>query len=137
MFRKIKRIIEWLPILWKDEDWAFDPFIITFLKEKLKRLEKTLREANRHLNVEKDCRRIREVLHHFERYQNWQRYYPSDFPTMKPIGKSSKGFTRVDYESDADRKKARRMMDFITQMETWHWDEAWRKIAHYSRGWWD
>ena len=45
IFKKIKKIIQYIPILWKDEDWDFE-YILILLKFKLNRIKNTIYQNN-------------------------------------------------------------------------------------------
>lgn len=58
-FFRIKRICEWIPVLWKTFDWDFD-YSLEIFKYSLERLEKGLKEGwaihnKKHLKALKTC----------------------------------------------------------------------------------
>jgi len=62
-FRRIRRIVAWIPILWKDEDW--DPvYLFKVLRFKISRMCQEIEKNKRHLGYEKNVRdmKIAETL---------------------------------------------------------------------------
>lgn len=48
-FYKIVKILQWIPVLWEDEDWDYS-YILKILEYKLSRVQKILKEDSFHLD---------------------------------------------------------------------------------------
>jgi hypothetical protein len=59
--RKIKNLIRWTPILWKDRDWDYY-FIYEILKYKLTFTEKFIREKGIHMHNNEDADSILKAI---------------------------------------------------------------------------
>ena len=68
-FRKIKNIIRWFPIIWKDEDWD-DNYIFEILKFKLKNQSKYIESKNRHTTAKRDAEIMMLCTRLIDRIQN-------------------------------------------------------------------
>ena len=53
-FKRIKNLIRWFPIIWKDQDWD-DHYIFEILKFKLKNQAKYISYHNRHISAKRDA----------------------------------------------------------------------------------
>ncbi len=54
-YRRVKRIIAWIPVLWKDEDW--DPaYLFEILRFKIFRMRQEIEKNKRHIGYEKTVR---------------------------------------------------------------------------------
>jgi hypothetical protein len=53
-FRKVKNMIRWFPIIWKDEDWDHR-YIFEILKFKLKNQAKYIGDKDRHTRAKRDA----------------------------------------------------------------------------------
>lgn len=54
-FRRIKRFIDWFPILWKDEDWD-EVYLFEIMRFKTARMRKEIEKNQRHVGYEKNVR---------------------------------------------------------------------------------
>lgn len=54
LLKRIRNIIRWLPVLWKDEDWDYS-YIYNILKFKIQNVAKYTKKYSQHTN---DCRYI-------------------------------------------------------------------------------
>ena len=68
-----KRLWDYAPIIWQDDDMNFD-YILPFMEHKMKRVEKLLKNDKIYLNSDKYARQIRIVLNHLDRWQNAENY---------------------------------------------------------------
>ncbi len=62
-YRRIKRIVAWIPILWKDEDWDHS-YLFELLRFKISRMRQEIEKNKRHQGYEKHVRdmKIAETL---------------------------------------------------------------------------
>lgn len=68
---KIKKIIDYIPILWNDEDWDFE-YLLLLLKFKLNRIKKCIHKND--IIVKHEQREIfigiNQAVHHIDNYLN-------------------------------------------------------------------
>ena len=83
--RFLARLIRWIPVLWKQEEWDFG-YTYDILEHKIKEIRKCVSEDNWHATecVEEELKQIDEVLSHLDKYRNWTDYIdipepPKDF----------------------------------------------------------
>ena len=67
--RKIKNLIRWAPIIWRDHDWDFH-FIYEMLKHKLTFTEKFIREKGIHVFNTEDADGILKAVDLIDKVQN-------------------------------------------------------------------
>lgn len=74
--RNVKKLIHWIPIIWKDRDWDYY-FIYEVLKQKLIEQERFIREDGIHLYNKEDANTLKtaiemievvQVEHHIDKY---------------------------------------------------------------------
>lgn len=134
-FDNLRRIAAWMPLLWRDRDWD-EAFLVKIVQFKLARMAKSL-ENGSSVTGPKDARRIRIVIAHFDRWQDIRRFVSEP---KEPFPESKLEPTADGHWLAAHRPAPpvwRRHWAHCDALETWHWEEAWRKIAQYGRGWWD
>ena len=67
--RKIKNLIRWAPIIWRDHDWDYH-FIYEMLKHKLTFTEKFIREKGIHVFNTEDADSIVKAIELIDKVQN-------------------------------------------------------------------
>ena len=67
--RKIKNIIRWLPVLWKDSDWDYY-YIFEILKNKLKFQSEHFRKFGYHESSERDAEKMTLCARLIDKVQN-------------------------------------------------------------------
>jgi len=128
--KRIKKVLAWLPVIWKDEDWG-EHFMVRLLQFKLKRMAKALENGHTQSGPY-DAHKIRVVCAHFDRYLDIWKFHKVEFLCPHDL------FSKPD--CDCPRWISRRdfqMCKRQREIEDWHWSEAWRKISRYGQGWWD
>jgi len=75
-FRKIKNLIRWFPIIWKDEDWDFH-YIFEILKFKLKNQAKYIGNRDFHTRAKRDAEIMNLCVRLMEKIQN--EYYNTEY----------------------------------------------------------
>lgn len=68
-FRKIKNLIRWFPIIWKDEDWD-DHYIFEILKFKLRNQAKYIGNIDFHTTAKRDAEIMMLCTRLIDRIQN-------------------------------------------------------------------
>ena len=71
--RFIVRIIRWMPIIWKQEDWDFE-YMYDLLEIKMKDIQNCLRKDKLHVGSDKHVREISICLGYMDRYRNSDKY---------------------------------------------------------------
>ena len=69
MIRKIKNVLRWLPIIWRDENWDYY-HIYEILKWKLKFMSNAIRENGNHTMAEYDANRMMLAVRLIDKIQN-------------------------------------------------------------------
>lgn len=83
-FKKIKNLIRWFPIIWKDEDWD-DYYIFEILKFKLKNQAKYIGNRDCHTRATRDAEIMRLCVRLIDKIQTeyygceYQDYHESEF----------------------------------------------------------
>ena len=64
-YRRIKRLIAWFPIIWKDEDWQHE-YLFKIMQFKISRLRKSINE-NKIVDLSCDyCKKMRTIWYKIE-----------------------------------------------------------------------
>lgn len=112
---RIKNIIRWIPILWKDRDWD-QYYIFEILKTKLKFQSEHLRKSGCHWNSEYDANKIDLCIKLIDRVQN--EYYIELFYDME----GDKTLTDAENAINKHNKAKRILFKLLDQyIESW-WD---------------
>ena len=127
------RVIEWSKIIFHDEDWDFSLYTLDLLEFKLQKMAKHLDKYSHHLYKDRDVKQIKEVIEHIKRYKDIDEYVLKEECNYW-TEKTEDGYHRMkDDMSKHGKFLLKRSMD----LEKWHWEEIWRKLSKYARGWWD
>lgn len=149
--KKIKKIIEWLPVLWRDEDWDFE-YMLDMLEYKLKRISNEIHKNN---IIAKEAQRevfigINQTLDHIKNYRNDTEafkeihgdfYIPIDYKHEKlPDGCyrmiTINENTRLPLTEEEDEAYGKWLKEsYIFQQR--EWDLIWDTIKKRGQGWWD
>ncbi len=57
-FSNLKRLIEWIPIIWEDRDWD-SAYLFSIMSYKIGRMRESIGEEDRHTCAQKNCRDMR------------------------------------------------------------------------------
>ncbi len=68
-YRRVKHIIRWIPVLWKDRDWDYY-YIFEILKTKLKFQSEHFRKHGYHVSSERDAERMELCIRLIDKVQN-------------------------------------------------------------------
>jgi len=113
--RNIKRVLQWLPIIWKDRDWDYY-HIYEMLKQKLIRTEKHIREDGLHVYHKVDADEIKKAIEMIEvvQYEYHLDKYLSEAKSWEDVGMA---------KSIEDHDKARQeLFQYLSDnIEKW-WD---------------
>lgn len=84
VYRSVKNVFRWLPVIWKDRDWD-DHFIFEILKTKLKHQAKYIGDRDHHTRAKYDAQRMRLCIRLIEKIQDefysgeYMDYHQSDY----------------------------------------------------------
>ena len=139
--RFIKRLSDWIPILYNDFDWSFES-VIPILQFKLEKLEKCLKNGH-YVGCEKDSIKVKELIEHIKRYRNIDKYtlnydYIPELDTwgfeVCEVDKDNIPLLYSHTEKNPGRAKERmRVLLHQENLEQWHWDTLFDKIKHEGR----
>lgn len=121
LIKKIRNIIRWLPVLWKDEDWDYS-FFYDILKFKIQNIAKHTKKYSQHTNAYRDiewmntaCRLIDRLSDDYY-YMEYLEYYsnPIEFTKDEDVWtlsvstkKDNLGEYFNKYKRHADKIKAK------------------------------
>ena len=144
-FKKIHKICEYMPVLWKDEDWDFD-YLLELIEFKAKRMSKCIKEDN--IIVEDSVREIEEqvaeLCEHLANYRNINRIVQAPFevehlPVENENGTTSFIAQRKDTKTwtEEDEKAWHAYIKETIGKEQEEWHNFWQTLDKYAQGWWD
>lgn len=144
--RFVKRLIAWLPIIWRDEDW--DPaYLYEIMRFKISRMRLNIEQNARHYGWErnvKDMKVVEELLNRaaFSEF-HWDNYvkcmddrcycggvYNRTIYFRLPNGLTEVKYNRCNYCSWLIRK-------WDQQKQDADFNHAMEMIRKRSKGWWD
>ena len=136
--RFIRRLYIWMPTLWKIENWS-DYYLIDVIELQLKEMEKAFREDELLVESDKKAKQVRIVLEHIKRYRDIGKYtidtdvdeFLNNF-FFEPCGD---GFSTMKHHDEKLNEKHYRIHKAKERLETWHFQEIFRRIEKYSRRW--
>jgi len=125
LIRKIKQVLSWLPIIWKDEDWDYGYFI-QIVEFKLNKIAECLEKDTIHENAKEHAAKVRETLNYFSNYQNC-------FDLVdKPETAIAEFRDREFYCNDEFGEYC----DKVNKLEAENWEKAWNSIRDNAQCWW-
>jgi len=128
--RFIKRIIIWIPILWKQENWDYE-YLYDLIEFKLKELRQCLKEDNLHKDSPKCARQISICLEYLYRYRNPYNYidYPIDDIKFVPC---ENGCCRMIHTNNLNEIKRKKIFGY----ENFNYDMFWKRFLQWHLNWW-
>lgn len=120
-FGKIFRIIDYIPVLWNDEDWDFE-YILPILKKKIDRLGKCIRKNNIILRSEDVYQETRDAMQAIDNFTYGYEMFRDIYgePNSKIIFDNEDEYYIASYYFEQDC-----------------WNEIWDIIKNNARRWWD
>ena len=116
-FRKLKKIIKWIPILWYDEDWDYF-FIYTILQKKLETMRDYTLQHDRNTDSAHVASKMQTAINLIEKVKT--EAYIDEFLDMHDSGR----FTKE--QLDESIKKHDRARDLLFKF-----------LNHNISHWWD
>ena len=129
IYRFIKRLYRWLPVLWKQEDWDY-AYLYDVMQIKMEELLKCLKEDNLHLNSKKRARELAICLEYFKRMREPEDYIdiPVDDVTFVNLPNSTAKMETTPYFS----RQCKKCKDF----EKFNYDMFWKRFVQWHTRWW-
>ncbi len=140
-FRRIKKIIDYIPLLWKDEDYD-DFFILKMLQYKIKRTREHLIEHNIVEGVEKMAELMKEAEDIITRFteedyftKEWLEHIEK-YPTKwKDAGN---GLSELYYDDvENSRKGTRELSEKTRKAKEEDWNRLFDILKNHLLEWWD
>ena len=140
-FQQIKRIIDYIPLLWRDEDWDWH-YIFRMLRYKIKRTREHMAVCGaRGENWERDnanMQRAEDLLtrilnddymskgseEHYEKY-------PMKFEKMPD------GMYRMKEYGEEQKVQSKQIRDEMQKLYNQDWDDVWALLKSQIGNWWD
>lgn len=140
LFYKIRRILQWIPILWRDEDWDFD-YILRILRYKLSRTRETIISNNIIAEADQVAAEIRmaeQILERLEKNDYAEDLYAA---IERDFGEHDlKRLTRTgvnDENSDEYRRRIVEASNAAQKARDADLDLLFRHLRERIEFWWD
>ena len=129
---KCKRIIRWLPVIWKSEDWDYN-YALDVFKFKLTEIQKYLEDDKKchSLNHKHYASRIKTAIELMDKVYN-EDYALEYFKEIENLyGESTYEF--IEIEETKDKPKSQKLYTLNDKFEKDYTDEELEKIAEHKR----
>ncbi len=127
-YNRIRTIIAWLPLLWKDYDWDYS-FFITIIQFKLTRMANCIEKSNIIVDASEIAAQMREAVEHLDKFSDTMEHYPhpDNMPEWSFLGPDNTPCPQEwkDY------------YNLINEKEQEHWNAAWELVREKGQHWWD
>lgn len=153
IFRKIKRIIDYIPILWNNEDWDYE-HLLELIEFKLKRIKKCIRQNDIIVeheiqeienSIDKTLKAIDNYLYHIE---NFTMLDPDELYNVEMYWKKNEDrntysmtYKFIDGEDVPEDHEFHKYNEkYIKRLYLWqqaNWNRIWNTIRDNSQKWWD
>lgn len=139
VFFNIKRIIKWLPILWKDRDWDYS-FILIILQFKIRQNRKYISKYGLAANKDKIIKEMKTVENLLERLADCQKYTEKDFRQHYSKWKRDSSDLVNNLlipPSEQEYKEFKILIDKEIYMWNQDMDYTFKMLKKHLRNWWD
>lgn len=150
-FRKILRVIQFIPLAWRDEDWDYD-FLIELIKFKCEKMRTYFRKTR--IISEADAKEIiiglNRTLWHIDCYRNPEKAYKEEYGEFNlkvghrtiPLenGLSQMISTNSETGKDLTQEEDKTFADYcskVYKLEDEHFKGIFKTIADEGQKWWD
>lgn len=157
-WRQIKRVIDYLPIIWKGYDWDFR-YAVELFQHQLKRTANEIEKNGTHVDRENTAHRIRTAVELMEKVYDEEyqfeyatkieeKYGPSkfEFEELEQIDETGKPYyTMVEYFEEEYTPEEKLLIE--QERNNLMWDSRvkqrkahrilWQYIEHNIQHWWD
>ena len=153
-FCKIQRVLRYLPVIWKDEDWDFTYFLNVILV-KLRQMEEYEKKYSIAMGTQVNVANIHKVSDTINKYLNFDEVWDAQnnyVSIENKLGLKRKteedketGFLTITYvyrdtEEPIKEEDEKKIRDFYMQYakeEEKTWKQIWSLISKHSRQWGD
>ena len=90
-WRRIKRYIAWIPVLWKDENWDY-AYLFEIMRFKISRMRKEIERNKRHVGYKEDLRQMKVAEELLRRVADSDDFYYELFEQLENKEKQGKCF---------------------------------------------
>ena len=132
--RFILRLVRWIPVLWKQEEWDFG-YTYDLLEQKIKDLRDCIKTDTWHTEecVKEELEQIDSVLEHLDKYRNWTKYIdipepPEGFQRFTPCEDGLSQWNSFPEEHEAFQR--------ANKFEEEHFNAFWDELKKNGGNWW-
>ena len=137
-FTQVVRVIQYIPVIWKDEDWDYK-YVLDLLDFKLARMEKEFTKIG--YDEAKQIKRVREYIRN---YEDPDTYYPEvepepfavDFKTVNNTFVTVKAETGEEL-TEKETEIRRKYLENLYSWQQEQWCKMWDLIKDRLSYWWD
>ena len=150
---KIIKIVQYIPILWEDEDWDYD-YLLTLIQYKLKRMRATLwsNKIVEHRELRDTIIDINRCIQSIDDYHDAHEVYETYYePAPVKVGHRTETdpenphlskFIDIDLETGKDLTERQNSLYLSWIKRTYEfeqekWKEIWYRISDYAQKFWD
>ena len=142
LFRSVKRLFYWLPVIWHDRDWD-EHFFFIILRHKLKSMEKYFSKNAHFLGMEKEAKRMEICIMLLDRliaeeymdiaFKEHEKKW-GDFVWESDNLHRTKVTPETKDREWIEAKHCYELEDYLRQQDISHFCKT---ISKYVHGWWD
>lgn len=128
--RFIRRLYIWFPVLWETENWDYI-YLINIIELQLKEMERGFTKDKLFTTYQQEARKIRIVLEHIKRFKDIDSY-------TETVAPNEWWANHVHWVPQDEVINKRHMLVYAREdrLETWHFNEIFRRLSKHLRGWW-
>lgn len=151
--RRFKRIAQYLPLIWKDEDFDH-AYILKMLQYKIRRTREHIGTCQRHTEWRRDVKAMKQAERLIQDHLDSRAAEKLDRAYNKIWGKltwdmkpnedgssSTMTFGRTKTKTPAEKKKEHAAFSIHCKerfaAEEREWNQIWDHLAKHMRSWWD
>ena len=129
--RFILRLIRWIPLLYKQEEWDYE-YIYDILELKMKELQKSISKDTWHTEhcVKRELLQIKVCLSRLDRFRNWDKYIDVPDEEMKFVP-TEDGYNKLEM-SEEYNNAIRQGIEF----EKKNYNKFWNDFVLWHNNWW-
>lgn len=133
IIEKIIKIIQYIPILWRDEDWDYE-YLLDLISFKLNKMKKCLIKNNivEHNQLRAMIISINQCLDHIENYQD-----PTVSKFTKLYGECPVKITFGQELTEEENELCHEYFLKHHNFEQDEWNKIWDTIKEHGQSWWD
>ena len=134
-FKRVYRIIQYIPVIYKNEDWDYD-YLVNLVEYKLTRIRDCIYNNSivAPSEARDTCIQINQALDHIKQYRNATVCAPEDLP---PYTFNFNEDGTITFSEDEIFEKRQEFFNKVNELEDKEWNLIWDTIKEYGRNWWD